>query len=117
MKKKLSLVLAILLLVTLSFAGCGSKDSAYIGTWKAVKIVSASGQEIKGEMLTGEGGDMILEIQEGQKCVFTFGDDSETGKWEETEDGIIVDGSLEFVLEDDMLVADLGGDKVYMERQ
>ena len=117
MKKKISLVLAILLLVTVSFAACGN-DNPFLGKWKLTKA-QMDEQVLEGDQLEENIGKIVIEIKKDGVYTGYSGDaEPQDGKWEEDKDGsIVLDGSMNATIQDDMLVVDMEFMQMYFEKQ
>lgn len=90
MKKTVSSLLAVLLLMTVLFSltACGGEEeSAYVGTWKATQI------EASGITMTPEEAQMEFSIDiksDGTITATTNGESDGEGTWEETDNGISI---------------------------
>ena len=121
--KKVKKILALCLMLVLAmsiFAACGSSTdlsgSPYCGSWAGTKA------EYGGLELTMEemGMTCSLSLEANGKAAVDFDGDSETGKWEETENGILLKDSsdeMELIAEDGSLTLEMEGMKLYFEKQ
>lgn len=116
MKKKLLVALCIFAL-SFTFAACGGKDmsgSPYLGTWTAT-TGEYSGIEISLESALG--GPFIFDLGDNGKCKMTVAGEEETGSWDETEDGFIVEDTLTFTVDGDNAFLDYEGVIITFVRQ
>ena len=123
--KKIISVLCILALAASLFAlaGCGGTkeipaDSAYIGTWEAVRAEMMGEETPMEEVL--EGNDWFFDLKADGTAVERSGDDSETGTWWLTKDGIKVkigdSKAVKLTMEGDNLVIKMVA-KVFFEKK
>jgi hypothetical protein len=117
MKRKLSIVLAVIMLFAVMLAGCGgSKSSKFEGEWKL------SGAEMAGVKVEADGlsqfGEATIKF-EGKKVTMTMGGETKESEWTEkdgvatiTEDG----NSVDLTIEDSKLVFEYSGVKMYFEK-
>lgn len=90
MTRNLALVLcaAFCLLALAACGGSSVADSKYIGVWEGTTAEYAGLSLDVSDIF----GDFTVEFKDNGKVELTVGDESETGKWEEVEGGIMVDG-------------------------
>ena len=116
MKKKISILLAIMMISVFAFAACGDEEeSKFVGTWNAV-YCEANGQEVPVEEVLGS---FSFELRDDMTVTVTVGEESEDGEWEELEEssGILIDGTKEFLEnEDGELVLEQDGVIVFFEK-
>lgn len=122
--KKMRRITAVICAVILAMAclvmtGCGGAkyaDSKYVGKWVGTSAVY-SGFEMGVEEILG--GEFTFTLDENGKVTMKVVDKEETGKWEETEDGIKFDGDEEmaFKYDDDKLSVDYSGVTIYFEKE
>lgn len=94
--KKL-LVIAVAMIMVFAMASCGGgEESPYTGTYKATTAEYA-GIELEVDSLFPDGFSITLE--NGGKCSVDVEGEVDTGRWEETEGVIIIDGELEFTVD------------------
>ena len=122
-KKTLALVLCAMM-VMMTFAACGGKDmsgSKFCGKW-AASTATMSGIEVDASEVY-EGG-FIIELGTDGKCTVTTDGESETGSWDESEDGtqVIIDGMDDFKIyldpdDENVLKLDYSGMIINFEKQ
>ena len=116
MLKKMSCVILSMVLCILCLTACGGKDmsdSKYVGTWTGTKAEYA-GFEMSVEELFG---DFTLTLQEDGKAVVFVDGEEEKGNWDETEQGVSLDGEMEFIADGDALTYETEGVIVYFEKK
>lgn len=114
--KKLA-VLTLAVIFVFTFASCGGDkyaDSPCVGTWKAT-TAEYSGIELSVESVLG--GEMVFALDTDGSCKLTIGDDSESGKWEETEKGFKVEDEFEFAVDGDTATMDYEGMTMHFEKK
>ena len=115
--KRLKRITAALLVgvLLMSMAGCGKKlaDSKYVGKWIGT-TAEYEGLEMSVESLYGEF-TVLLEAS-GKVTLNTAGEET-TGKWEETDNGVLLDKEMELVDKDGKLVYETDGMSIYFERE
>ena len=116
--KKITAVLCAVLLVGLMLTACGGgkyADSKYLGKWSATKAEYA-GIEMGVEEIRG--GEFSFTLDESGKVTLKVVDEEETGKWEETDNGIIFDDDDKMTFEDKdgVLVMDYQGVTLTFEK-
>lgn len=96
MKKTLALVCSLIVLSMCFMTGCGGgdkyADSEFVGTWNAT-TASYAGIELDVDSII-DGGFSITLNADG-KAELNAGGETQKGKWEPTEGGILIDGSDE----------------------
>ena len=116
MKKNISCIMTCVLLIGMLLVGCGGKDmsgSPYVGTWHGTKA-EYSGLEMSVESIFG---DFSLELgKDGKATVITDGEEKK-GKWDETDNGVILDGEMELTADGDMLTYEEDGATIYFEKE
>lgn len=78
---------AAVLLSAFLLAGCGGKDlsnSKYVGKWNADKA-SVSGMEVSVSSFMDE---FSFDLKSDGSCTVKMDDESYTGTWDETDDGV-----------------------------
>ncbi len=100
MKRISAIVCAVVLAAAcILMTGCGGKysDSKYLGKWKATKA-EYSGVEMDVEEILG--GEFSFTLDAGGKVSMKVVDKDYSGKWEETDEGVIFDGDNKLNLVD-----------------
>ena len=120
MKKVLTLVMCVITVLAIA-AGCGSSskyaDSKYTGEWKAT-----TGEYMGIEIAMSDvfDTDVILTLDASGEASFTADGETQTGTWEETDDGVVLDGYDEIEVtssEDGQLTIDYSGVTINFEKQ
>ena len=114
--KKLFAVLMVLTMIFL-FTACGGKDmsaSPYVGTWEAT-TAEYLGMEMSVESILG--GEFVFELQDDGKCVMTIAGEANSGKWEETKNGFIIEGELEATVDGNTATLDYSGVTISFEHK
>lgn len=117
MKKFLAIMLCSVM-ACFVLAGCSGK---FVGTWKSVAM------EEGGQKYTADDPDygeivksmITIEVEKGGDATFNFGGSKESVEWKADGDTITFtnDGEdLDATLEDDQLVIEMEGTKVYLEK-
>ena len=114
MKKKISILLAIMMVSVFAFTACGDEEeSRFLGTWNAV-YCEVNGQEASVEEILGT---FSMELRDDMTATVTVGEESEDGEWEELEDGVLLDGEKEFLEnEDGEIVLEQDGVVIFFEK-
>lgn len=117
MKKKLSLLLAIIMVLGAMLAGCGSakNDSAYVGTTWTLNSVEAQGITLEGDALKGAMDTATIKF-DAKKVTLNFGEENGEGTWTEKDNVISItsDGeTVECPVEDSQLLFEVEGTKMY----
>ena len=115
MKKKLLAVMSVLVLL-LAFTACGGKDmsdSPYLGTWTAT-TAEMSGFEMSVESILG--GEFTFTLEDDGNCTMSIAGEEDSGSWDETEDGIIIEDELTMTIDGDVGVMDYEGVSLYFQR-
>lgn len=112
--KKISKQLILIccaVMVIFAFCGCGAdmSDSPYLGTWTAT---SAEYGGITLDVSSVLGGDFTFTLKDDGYFEAEMGGESGTGKWSETESGVLLEG-----LEDDPVEAVVDGDTMTLVTQ
>lgn len=114
MKKVALVLLAVIMLVSLSACGKNS-DSPYIGTW------NSTGYEAMGTSFSVEEmGKSSMEIKNNGRLTMDFMGESGEGSWEEAKEGIkISDGSYEIIatMDEETMIIDIDGVYIYFEKE
>lgn len=96
-KETYSFLIAAIVILCLSaavLAGCGGKSrkgSKYLGKWNAV-TAELSGVELQVADLMGE---FSIELKEDGVCEVHLDGESESGTWEESENGVTIRDSTD----------------------
>ena len=93
MKKRISLLMVCMMVIVTMATACGGKDlsnSKYVGTWVG-KTAEYEGMEISVETLFG---DFNFTLEGNGKATAHVDGEDKTGKWDETEKGIILDDEM-----------------------
>ena len=116
MKKKLSILLAILMVLGAMLAGCGAKnDSVYVGTTWTLNSVEAEGIVLEGELLASAMDAATIKF-DAKKVTLNFGTENGEGTWSEKDNVITIksDGEvIECPITDSKLLFELEGTKMY----
>lgn len=115
MKRFISACMLLCLLLSLTACGGKTADSPYVGTWNATKY-SALGIDIAVE----EMGASTLEFKAGGRMTADFMGQSGSGKWEETDSGLVIKSGGEEIpctIEGSELVLDYSGVSIYFEKE
>ncbi|NNJ28555.1 hypothetical protein [Lacrimispora defluvii] len=116
MKKKLSILLAILMMLGAMLAGCGAKNnSVYVGTTWTLNSVEAEGIVLEGELLASAMDAATIKF-DAKKVTLNFGTENGEGTWSEKDNVITIksDGeTIECPITDSKLLFELEGTKMY----
>lgn len=92
MKKKILPVILCVIMAAVCLAGCGSNaklaDSKYVGTWTGT-TVEYSGMQMELASIFPDG--FTIEFTAEGKVTLDVSGDKTSGKWDETENGVIID--------------------------
>ena len=116
MKKRISFMLVVMVATTLLLSACGKdmSDSKYLGKWEAISA-EYSGVEISVDTLYDA---FYFTLQDNGTVKLTLNDEEHSGKWDETDSGIIIDDEMEFKeMDDDILTYESDGATVYFVRE
>ena len=117
MKKKIRGLVLVVTLVMILLCACGGKDmsdSVYLGTWEA-STAEYSGMELSVDTLFDE---FHFTLQDNGKVKLNLNGEEETGKWEETDTGVILEDEMEFTkVDENTLSYETDGMNVYFVRQ
>ena len=119
MGKKTLKSMALFLVVVIMMMGltaCGEdmSDSPYVGTWSATTAEYSGIEMGVAEIL---GGEFDLTLTEKGKATVNIAGEEDSGKWEESANGFLIDGELEFVMEGNVAVLDYDGVILKFEQQ
>ncbi|WP_349673001.1 hypothetical protein [Lacrimispora sp.] len=116
MKKRLSILLAILMMLGAMLVGCGAKnDSVYVGTTWTLNSVEAEGIVLEGELLASAMDAATIKF-DAKKVTLNFGTENGEGTWSEKDNVITIksDGeTIECPITDSKLLFELEGTKMY----
>ncbi|MDF2889535.1 MAG: hypothetical protein K0R23_3920 [Lacrimispora sp.] len=117
MKKKLSLLIAIVMMIGVMLAGCGAakNNSAYVGTSWTLNSVEAEGIVLEGELLASFMDTATIKF-EPKKVTLNFGEENGEGTWSEKDNVITIksDGeTIECPITDSKLLFEMEGTKMY----
>lgn len=116
MKKAISILLAVAMIISL--AGCGGKNSKFLGTWKA-ESVEVDGTKYTVSELKAMGGDDLSEakivIKDGGKAYISDSGVGDVVSWEIIENGIRI-GESDCTVSDNMICIEHGEGKVYFAK-
>ncbi|MBE5989698.1 hypothetical protein BXY41_104124 [Lacrimispora xylanisolvens] len=116
MKKRLSILLAILMVLGAMLVGCGAKnDSVYVGTTWTLNSVEAEGIVLEGELLASAMDAATIKF-DAKKVTLNFGTENGEGTWSEKDNVITIksDGeTIECPITDSKLLFELEGTKMY----
>lgn len=119
MKKRLSILLAILMMLGAMLVGCGAKnDSVYVGTTWTLNSVEAEGIVLEGELLASAMDAATIKF-DAKKVTLNFGTENGEGTWSEKDNVITInsDGeTIECPITDSKLLFELEGTKMYFVR-
>ncbi|MDO4519260.1 MAG: hypothetical protein Q4B47_03025 [Eubacteriales bacterium] len=115
MKKINTALLACLMIAVIMLSGCGKdySNSPYVGTWKGVSA-STAGMELSIEEYFGS---FILTFDAKGKASVEMNGETQSGKWDESENGVLVDKELNFVNDGGKLVYEQDNVTVTFEKQ
>lgn len=120
MKRKVSILLAVVMILGTMLMGCGAKnESKYVGTTWTLDSVEAQGITIEGDTLKNAMPDSTIKFEE-KKVTLNFGDTKGDGTWTEKDDTITIksDGeTLECPIKDSKLLVEAAGSKMYFVQQ
>ncbi len=121
MKKKIIAVVLCIIMCTIGLSACGSPDlagSRYIGTWVG-STVEYNNMVFNVSEMFPDGFSLILS--DSGKITLTVSGEETTGKWNETEKGIVIDegSDNELIIEDKdgELVMDYSGLSIHFVLQ
>lgn len=116
MKKKLSILLAILMMLGAMLVGCGAKnDSVYVGTTWTLNSVEAEGIVLEGELLASAMDAATIKF-DAKKVTLNFGTENGEGTWSEKDNVITINSDGENIvcpITDSKLLFELEGTKMY----
>ena len=116
MKKRLSILLAILMLLGAMLVGCGAKnDSVYVGTTWTLNSVEAEGIVLEGELLASAMDAATIKF-DAKKVTLNFGTENGEGTWSEKDNVITIESdgeTIECPITDSKLLFELEGTKMY----
>lgn len=116
MKKRLSILFAILMMLGVMLVGCGAKnDSVYVGTTWTLNSVEAEGIVLEGELLASAMDAATIKF-DAKKVTLNFGTENGEGTWSEKDNVITIksDGEvIECPITDSKLLFELEGTKMY----
>ena len=116
MKKRLSILFAILMMLGAMLVGCGAKnDSVYVGTTWTLNSVEAEGIVLEGELLASAMDAATIKF-DAKKVTLNFGTENGEGTWSEKDNVITIksDGeTIECPITDSKLLFELEGTKMY----
>ncbi len=116
MKKRLSLLLAILMMLGAMLVGCGAKnDSVYVGTTWTLNSVEAEGIVLEGELLASAMDAATIKF-DAKKVTLNFGTENGEGIWSEKDNVITIESdgeTIECPITDSKLLFELEGTKMY----
>jgi len=116
MKKRLSLLLAILMMLGVMLVGCGAKnDSVYVGTTWTLNSVEAEGIVLEGELLASAMDAATIKF-DAKKVTLNFGTENGEGTWSEKDNVITIESdgeTIECPITDSKLLFELEGTKMY----
>ncbi|MBE5992922.1 hypothetical protein [Lacrimispora sp.] len=116
MKKRLSLLLAILMMLGAMLVGCGAKnDSVYVGTTWTLNSVEAEGIVLEGELLASAMDAATIKF-DAKKVTLNFGTENGEGTWSEKDNVITIESdgeTIECPITDSKLLFELEGTKMY----
>lgn len=95
--KKLITLLCALSMFLLAACGKDMSNSKYVGTWVGT-TVEYGGMELSIEDIYGK---FEVELDAKGKATVTTADDSKSGKWDESETGVSLDGGDVILTEKD----------------
>lgn len=113
MKKKLALVLIGLTVLVMALTACGGKDSKYVGHWTATKAEYA-GVTMDVEEIFGQ---FELELESDGTAKATIKGQTEKGTWEESKNGVTLEGGLELKADGDKLTVEQDGVLIIFEKK
>ena len=120
MRKKITMIClaAVIAASALFAAACGTdlSDSKYLGKWTATQ---AEYSGVKMSVKDILGGDFTFTLKEDGTVDMKIINDEQSGKWNETEDGIQIDGDedMTFVDQDGALVLTYTGVTITFEKE
>ena len=116
MKKRLSILLAILMVLGAMLVGCGAKnDSVYVGTTWTLNSVEAEGIVLEGELLASAMDAATIKF-DAKKVTLNFGTENGEGTWSEKDNVITIESdgeTIECPITDSKLLFELEGTKMY----
>lgn len=116
MKKRISLLLAILMMLGAMLVGCGAKnDSVYVGTTWTLNSVEAEGIVLEGELLASAMDAATIKF-DAKKVTLNFGTENGEGTWSEKDNVITIESdgeTIECPITDSKLLFELEGTKMY----
>lgn len=111
--KKVVLVLAVLIMA-FGLASCSGEESSYAGTWKAT---TCSYEGIEMDCASIFGGDFIIAIENGGKYTIELLGEGNKGNWEESENGVLLDGELEMIIDGNIGTLEYEGVAMHFEKE
>ena len=116
MKKRISLLLAILMMLGAMLVGCRAKnDSVYVGTTWTLNSVEAEGIVLEGELLASAMDAATIKF-DAKKVTLNFGTENGEGTWSEKDNVITIESdgeTIECPITDSKLLFELEGTKMY----
>ncbi|MDO4745404.1 MAG: hypothetical protein Q4B18_02490 [Bacillota bacterium] len=116
MKKLLIIVLAMIMAFAMASCGGGGggEESPYAGTWTATTCSYAG---IEMDCASIFGGDFIITIENGGKYTIDLVGEGDKGNWEESENGVLLDGELEMAIDGNTGTLEYEGVLMYFEKE
>lgn len=118
--RRISPLFLTMVLVLVFLAACGGTqqkvENPYVGTWPAFAL-SAEGMTVSFDRNDTKG--IVMTLLEDGKTEFKVGDQTETGKWTETDTGVEIEsGGMKMpgTLEDGVLSFDLDGAQMFCHK-
>ena len=100
-----------------TYAGDALGGSAYVGDWLAVSCEYMGFSVAVSDVL---GGDVLISLYEDGTAVVTMDGESQSGSWEETEDGLLLGGYADIQVEsagEGQMVVEYEGISITFEKQ
>ncbi|MCF2554586.1 hypothetical protein [Faecalicatena contorta] len=115
MKKKVSIFLVCMMAAMFLLTACGKdmSDSKYVGTWVGT-TAEYEGMELSVEELFGE---FSITLEADGTAKGTMDGEEESGKWEETDNGVSLDGEMELIADGEKLTYEEEGVIIYFEKK
>ena len=114
LKRVVAAVCMVMMIMVMSGCGKNMKDSPYLGTWAAT---SAEMSGISVGVETVLGGEFTFTLHDNGKCTLSIAGDEEKGKWDETDNGFIIEKEFEMVVDGDTGIMEYSGVTFNFERQ
>ncbi|MDO4622833.1 MAG: hypothetical protein Q4B22_07750 [Eubacteriales bacterium] len=115
MKMKRLTAIILMLALVLTFTACGKdySDSPYVGSWTGTEAEYSGMTLSVAELFNG----FDLTLNPNGKATVTTDGETRSGKWEPTDNGVMLDGEMELIASGDYLTYETDGVTIKFEKQ